>query len=190
MSPEIPYLPQVIRKAEHYRASGKGSNKKWRGLLLASVIVVTVAVLIQLILRQLFFYPLSVTSDAMSPEIKPGDRRYFVYSRLSAPVTGDVVLIKSMRADVELLCRIVAADGDRVQIAQGKLKINGSVARDLLPRTSDTRDLSYEMPETEVRPNFIFCMNDNHLNTNDSRSHGIFSRNQISAKVFKPFLLF
>ncbi len=180
----------MIRKAEHYRASGKGSNKKWRGVLLASVIVITVAILIQLILRQLFFYPLSVTSDAMAPEIKPGERRYFVYSRLSSPTTGDVVLIKSARADVELLCRLVAADGDKVQITQGKLKINGSVARDLAARTTDARDLSYEMPEVEVRPNFVFCLNDNHLNTNDSRAHGIFSRSQIAAKVFKPFLLF
>ncbi len=180
----------MIRKAEYYRASGKASNKKWRRLLLASVLVVVVAILIQVILRQLFFYPLSVTSDAMAPEIKPGDKRYFVYPKLTSVATGDIVLVKSPRADVELLCRVTATDGDRVQIKQGKLLLNGSATRELTPRTTDARDLSYELPETEVRPNFFFCMNDNHLNTNDSRAHGIFARSQIIAKVFKPFLLF
>jgi signal peptidase I len=180
----------VIRKAEYYRASGKASNKKWRRLLLASVLVALVAILIQLILRQLFFYPLSVTSDAMAPEIKPGDKRYFIYPKLTSTGSGDIVLVKSARADIEMLCRIIATDGDRVQIKQGKLTINGSVARDLTPRTTDVRDLSYHLPETEVRPNFFFCLNDNHLNTNDSRAHGIFARSQIAAKVSKPFLLF
>jgi signal peptidase I len=180
----------VIRKAEHYRASGKASNKKWRRMFLASVLVVLVAVLFQLVLRQLFFYPLRITSDAMAPEVKPGDKRYFVYPKLTSTGKGDIVLVKSMRADVEMLCRIVATDGDRVQIKQGKLTINGSVEREMAPRTSDARDLSFELAETEVRPNFFFCLNDNHLNTNDSRAHGIFARNQIVAKAFKPFLLF
>jgi signal peptidase I len=180
----------VIRKAEYFRASGKASNKKWRRVLLASVLVVLVAILIQLVLRQLFFYPLRVTSDAMAPEIKPGDKSYFIYPKLSSASTGDIVLVKSTKADVQMLCRIIAADGDRLQIKQGKLVLNGSVIRDLLPKTTDSRDLSFFMPETEVRPNYFFCMNDNHLNTNDSRSHGIFARNQIIAKSFKPTLMF
>lgn len=180
----------MIRKAEYYRASGKASNKKWRRVFLASVLVVVVAIFIQVILRQLFFYPLRVTSDAMVPQIKPGDKSYFIYPKLSSPSTGDIVLVKSAKADIQLLCRIIATDGDRLQIQHGKLVVNGSVIRDLLPKTNDSRDLSFFMPETEVRPNFFFCMNDNHLNTNDSRSHGIFARNQILAKAFKPALMF
>ncbi len=180
----------MIRKAEYYRASGKASSKKWRRVLLASVIVVVIAILIQLVLRQLFFYPLRVTSDAMLPEIKPGEKRYFVYPKLTTASTGDVVLVQSARADIQMLCRIVAADGDRVQISQGKLLLNGSQSRELSARTTDNRDLSYNMPEVQVRPNFFFCMNDNHLNTNDSRAHGIFSRSQIVAKAYKPALMF
>ena len=180
----------VIRKAEYYRASGKHSNHRLRRFVLASAIVFVVALVFQFFLRQLFFYPLKVSGDSMSPEIQPGDKRYFIYPKLTNIQAGDVVLVRSRTAQVEYLCRLVAADGDKVRIQEGRLMINGNTVKELNPTLKVPEDRAYFFPETEVRPNHFFCLNDNARNSADSRLHGIFERSQIIAKLFKPRLFF
>lgn len=180
----------MIKKAEHYRASGKAANKKWRRLALTSATVLAIAFILQLILRQLFFFPLTITGDSMIPEIKSGDKRYFVYAKISQPALGDVVLVHSAVADVEYLCRIAASDGDKVKISAGQLLINGQLKKELPALLNSPLDRSFFMPETEVRPNNIFCLNDNARNTSDSRVHGMFARSQIIARVIRPTLFF
>ncbi len=180
----------MIRKAEYYRASGRHSNNRLRRFVLAAVIVVIVALVFQFFLRQLFFYPLKVTGDSMSPEIQPGDKRYFVYPKLTSIQPGDIVLVRSRTAEVEYLCRIVAVDGDKVRIHEGRLLINGTAGRELNPALKVPEDTAFYFPETEVRPNHFFCLNDNARNSADSRLHGIFGRNQIIARLFRPRLFF
>ncbi len=180
----------MIRKAEYYRASGKHSNHKLRRFVLAVVIVILVALVLQFFLRQLFFYPLKITGDSMSPEIQAGDRRYFIYPKLTHIQAGDVVLVRSRTAEIEYLCRIIAVDGDKVRIQDGRLIINGNAGRELNPALKVPEDTAFHFPETEVRPNHFFCLNDNARNSADSRLHGIFERNQIIAKLFKPRLFF
>lgn len=126
----------------------------------------------------------------MAPEIQSGDKRYFIYAKLSAPRIGDIVLVESANADVHYLCRLVAQDGDKVKIDNAKLIINGSEKKTLKPRLNHAADRSFHMAETEVRPNYFFCLNDNEQNTNDSRIHGIFERRRIVARVFNPALFF
>ncbi|MFO1471335.1 MAG: signal peptidase I [Turneriella sp.] len=180
----------MIRKAEHYRASGKNNHHRFRRFALASAIVIVVALLFQFFLRQLFFYPLKVTGDSMSPEIQAGEKRYFVYPKLATIKTGDVVLVRSRKAEVDYLCRIVAVDGDKVRIQEGRLILNGNPGRELNPALKVPEDTAYQFPEAEVRPNHFFCLNDNARNSADSRLHGIFERGQIVAKLFKPRLFF
>lgn len=158
--------------------------------MLAFAIVLVVALLFQFFLRQLFFYPLKVTGDSMSPEIQTGDKRYFIYPKLTSMQTGDIVLVRARTADVEYLCRIVAVDGDKVRIQEGRLSINGKPVKELNPALKVPEDTAYQFPETEVRPNHFFCLNDNVRNSADSRSHGIFERNQIIGKLFKPRFFF
>ena len=178
------------RIAEHYRASGKAANKKWRRYGLLVLLVTLTALLLQIAFRQLFFFPLRISGDSMAPEIQSGDKRYFVYAKLSAPTVGDIVLVESATADVQYLCRLVAQDGDRVKIENARLHINGTEKKTLKPRLTHPSDRSFAMAETEVRPNRFFCLNDNEQNTNDSRVHGTFERSRIIARMFRPVLFF
>lgn len=180
----------MIHKARHYRASGKGGAQKWRRYLLMAVLVIILAFVLQLVFRHLFFYPLSIATDSMQPEIATGDKRYFTYPRLSSPKAGDIVLIRPANADTQLLCRIIATDGDKVLIREGRLFLNGKESRSLNFAVKTEADLSYHLAETEVRPNYVFCMNDNPRNTYDSRLHGSFARQQIEAVLVKPALFF
>jgi signal peptidase I len=180
----------VARIAEHYRASGKAANRKWRRYALIAVLVVLAALVLQIVFRQLLFFPLRVSGDSMAPEIQSGDKRYFIYAKLSAPTIGDIVLVESATADVQYLCRVVGLDGDKVKIEQARLLINGTEKKILKPRLSHLSDRAFSMTEVEVRPNHFFCLNDNDQNTNDSRVHGIFERRRIIARVFRPALFF
>lgn len=180
----------MLHKAKHYRASGKSGTRAWRRYVLVTAIVIAIALVLQLALRHLFFYPLAIASDSMEPEVRSGEKRYFTYPRLSPPVTGDIVLVRPAGADIGLVCRIVAADGDKVRISEGILYVNGSEKRRLKPRLRQVEDRSFALAETEVRPNFVFCLNDNEQNTNDSRLHGSFARSQITGRLVKPALFF
>ncbi len=180
----------MIRKAEYYRASGKAGQKKWRAYALSFVIVTVIAFLLQFIFRQLFFYPLKISSDSMTPEIQSGDKRYFIHPKLTTVVAGDVVLVRSPATDADFLCRVAAVDGDKVKIAAGQFFVNGQVKKSFEPRLAIPEDRSFAMNEIEVRPNYFFCLNDNYRNTRDSRTAGIFERGQITAKIIKPTLFF
>ena len=180
----------MIRKAEYYRASGKSGQKKWRAYAISLVIILAAAFVLQLVFRQLFFFPLRVSSDSMAPEIQSGDKRYFIHPKLTNVAVGDVVLVRAAGAQLDYLCRVAAVDGDKVKIVSGQFFVNGQSKRTFEPRVAIAEDRSFQMSETEVRPNFFFCLNDNHKNTNDSRTVGVFERGQISAKVFKPTLFF
>ncbi len=180
----------MIEKARHYRASGKGGTRKWKRYALIAGFVLSIALVLQFAFRHLFFYPLTIATDSMQPEIATGDKRYFTYPRLSEPKPGDVVLVRLADAEVQLLCRILATDGDRVLIREGRLFVNGRETRSLNYAVASGADLAHTLPETEVRPGFVFCMNDNARNTNDSRLHGSFARQQIEAVLIKPALFF
>src|SRR4051794_12697167 len=76
----------------------------------------------------------AIPSAAMAPTIAPGDR--FASEAFSlmtrAPRRGELILfrtdgIKSLLPNQVFVKRIVGLPGERVQIANGKLSINGSV---------------------------------------------------------------
>ncbi|GAB4422937.1 MAG: signal peptidase I [Turneriella sp.] len=180
----------MIQKARHYRASGKGGTRKWKRYALIAAFILSIALVLQFAFRHLFFYPLRIATDSMQPEIATGDKRYFTYPRLALPKPGDIVLIRLANADVQLLCRIIATDGDKVMIREGRLYINGQEKRTLNFSVKAEADLAYQLAETEVRPNYVFCLNDNARNTNDSRLHGSFARQQIEAVLVQPALFF
>jgi signal peptidase I len=181
---------QMIEKARHYRASGKGGARQWKRYARIAAFILLIALMLQFIFRHLFFYPLKIATDSMLPEIATGDKRYFTYPRLAIPKPGDVVLIRPAHADMQLLCRIIGTDGDRISIRKGRLYMNGKEIRSLNFAVKDEADLSYHLAETEVRPNYVFCLNDNSRNTNDSRLHGSFTRAQIEAVMVRPLLFF
>lgn len=180
----------MIRKAEYYRASGKAGQKRWRAYALSFVIIVVIAFVLQFIFRQLFFYPLKISSDSMLPEIQSGDKRYFIHPKLTTVAVGDVVLVRTPAAEADFFCRIAAVDGDKVKISNGQFFVNGQLKKTLEPRVAMPEDRSFNMNEVEIRPNYVFCLNDNYRNTRDSRTAGAFERGQITAKVIKPKFFF
>jgi signal peptidase I len=73
-----------------------------------------------------------ISSEAMQPEIEPGDwiwaeRRFYC---LQAPARGDLaVLAVPSRPETIFVERVIGLPGDRVQLQQGQLYLNGEPVR-------------------------------------------------------------
>lgn len=177
------------------------------------------AVLLALVIRTFLYEPFNIPSGSMMPTLEIGDYLFvykpsYGYSRYSfpfglAPIEGRVMSELPRRGDVivfklptnpsiDYIKRIVGLPGDRIQVIDGRLYING----DLVPREpvglrkisergmaptmmtyietlpggvmheiyeeSDDRPLD-NTPEYLVPDGHYFCMGDNRDNSQDSR---------------------
>jgi len=107
---------------------------------------VVYALLIALFLRVIFFQPFTIPSASMEPNLYEGDyiivsKFTYGYSRFSAPLglplfsgrvmekpahRGDIVVFKLPRdPKVDYIKRVIGVPGDRIQVKQGLLYLNG-----------------------------------------------------------------
>jgi signal peptidase I len=158
------------------------------------------ALLIALVLRVLFFQPFTIPSASMEPNLYQGD--YIIVSKymFSPPHRGDIVVFKLPRdGRTDYVKRVIGVPGDRIQMKQGLLYLNGqqvprtfvgttkedsgygfirdiAVYRETLPggRTFLTNDFGTdgELDNTDVfvvPEGHYFMMGDNRDNSSDSR---------------------
>lgn len=123
------------------------SEKKAKGGLLESIKTVVYAILIALFVRTVAFEPFNIPSGSMIPTLLVGDYLFvskysYGYSRYSLPLglplfsgrvlssppeRGDVAVFKYPRDNkTDYIKRIVGLPGDRIQMRQGVLYINGT----------------------------------------------------------------
>src|ERR1700748_526801 len=116
---------------------------------------VVYALLIALVLRVLLFQPFTIPSASMEPNLFEGD--YIIVSKFSygysrhsipfspkifsarilchAPTRGDIIVFKLPRdGHTDYIKRLIGLPGDRIQVKQGVLNINGK-AMPRLPMT-------------------------------------------------------
>ena len=121
------------------------------GKLWESVKTIVYAVLIALVIRTVAFEPFNIPSGSMKPTLLVGDYLFiskysYGYSRYSLPlglplIPGRILSAKPERGDIavfklpsdnksDYIKRIVGLPGDRIQMREGRLHINGKqVAR-------------------------------------------------------------
>ena len=195
-------------------------SRKKSGGLGETVSVVIQALLLALVIRTFLFQPFSIPSGSMRPTLLEGDYLFvtkwaYGYSHHSLPFSpplfsgrifgssperGDVVVFKyPPQPSLDYIKRVIGVPGDRVQMREGQLFLNGqAVPRELVTQIDDpditemTRpvDLYREtLPNGEsyetldLAPNSIgdntrefvvpeghyFMMGDNRDNSTDSR---------------------
>ncbi|MCF4164383.1 signal peptidase I [Zavarzinia compransoris] len=117
-----------------------------RSSFFETVRTVIYAVLIAIVIRSVLFEPFNIPSGSMRPTLEVGDYLFvskfsYGYSRYSLPFgldlfdgrimesmpeRGDVVVFrKPSEPDVDYIKRIVGLPGDRIQVTDGVLIING-----------------------------------------------------------------
>jgi signal peptidase I len=195
-------------------------SAKKSGGLGETVSVIVQALLLALIIRTLLFQPFSIPSGSMRPTLLEGDYLFvtkwaYGYSKNSLPFSpplfsgrifgsdpkrGDVVVFKfPPNPSLDYIKRVIGLPGDRIQMRDGQLFINGDpvkrekvgqidnpditemnrpvdVYRETLPNgvSYDTLDLSPNAitdntQEYVVPAGHYFMMGDNRDNSTDSR---------------------
>ncbi|HZD60021.1 MAG TPA: signal peptidase I, partial [Anaerolineae bacterium] len=136
------------------------------------VLVIT-AVVIAFIVKWFVVQPFYIPSQSMEPTLVPKDRvlvSKFIY-KFTSPKPGDVVVFipPIPGEDRDFIKRVVAVEGDTVRVVNGKLIINGKVAKqdyEVMPGDFDNSG-----PEVVPKDN-VFVMGDNRPNSYDSRRFG------------------
>jgi signal peptidase I len=199
------------------------SRKKEEGGFLETLRVIVHALIIAVVIRTLLFQPFSIPSGSMKETLLVGDYLFvskysYGYSRYSIPVSpplfdgriwgasperGDVVVFK-LPADnsTDYIKRVIGLPGDKIQMIDGVLQINGKPVpkekiddyvtadefgtlthvprfKETLPNgvsytvlDLDPRSFSDDTPLYEVPPDHYFMMGDNRDNSTDSRVLG------------------
>lgn len=196
------------------------SDTKKDGGFMETVRVIVHALLIALVIRTLFFQPFNIPSGSMKDTLLIGDYLFvskfsYGYSRYSIPFSpplfsgrifgapptrGDVVVFKLPKDnETDYIKRVVGMPGDRIQMIEGVLNINGvPVKRERLSdvmqddgsgrmvpvkryRETLPNGVSYETLDLvdngfydntqvyNVPPDHYFMMGDNRDNSADSR---------------------
>lgn len=211
--------------------------RSWLGRQLEGVNTLFLAVLIALAIRAFVIEPFRIPSGSMLPTLLIGDHLFvnkFVYGvrvpftglrmpGLREPQRGDVVVFTVARDGAaihpadrrpelrreEFVKRIVGLPGDRVEVDQGRVRLNGArvegydttshfedgAGRRLRIRNEELDNGAYTvlddplltgLPQNEftVEPDRFFLMGDNRDHSNDSRNWGTVRLQELKGPAF------
>ena len=131
-----------------------------------------------------------VPTGSMRPTIHEGDRilgSKFHY-RFWEPRTGDVVVFRAPEAvrrlsshDADrLVKRVIATDGDFVEVSRGVVRVNGRILDE--PYVAAPPD--YELPRFRVPAGHVFVLGDNRNNSLDGHVWGFLAEEDLLARAF------
>ena len=167
-------------------SDGSVSSKKQPSLLediLSLVIKLGVIIALFILLFTFVFGFVRVADNGMNNSVKDGD--LLVYYRLDKNFqAGDVAVFKEK--DQTISRRVVAIDGDTVNISQQGLLVNGHPQAGLEDQyvrgdTTHFRE-GITLPVT-LKKGEIFVMNDNRGNADDSRIFGPIKADETNGKL-------
>lgn len=146
-----------------YARKGKGSSSGGSGNEFVEIIkTVAFALLIALVLRIVLFQPFTIPSASMEPNLYEGDyivvsKWTYGYSKHSIPFSpglfkgrimenqphrGDIVVFKLPRDNkTDYIKRLVGLPGDRIQMINNVLYLNGAVVRDVVVTSNDVDEV-------------------------------------------------
>jgi signal peptidase I len=150
------------------------AKTKAKGGFLELVKTIVYALLLAGVIRTLFFQPFWIPSGSMMPTLLIGDflfvnKMAYGYSRYSCPFSlcpiegrilareperGDVVVFKHPSNGTDYIKRLIGLPGDRIQMVDGVLHINGEA----LPQEPDGQFVEANLPQGPMR-SMPRCMN-------------------------------
>lgn len=144
--------------------------------------VVIPALVLALVVHLFLAQATVVFGQSMEPNLHPHQRLIVdkISYRLHAPQRNDIVVIRLPDMDELLVKRIVALPGELVEIRAGVIYVNGTAVTEPFPHDMTP----YDMPPIILSPLSYFVLGDNRGNSNDSRSFGPVTLDEILGRVW------
>ncbi len=165
-----------------------------RSIIWETIETVAIALVLTLIIRHFVVESFVVRGSSMEPSLHDGQRLLvskFVY-RYRQPRRGDIIVFRSPVSSDDLIKRVIATPGERVEIVAGRVLVNGRELQDE-ERYILRRDVTSNLGPQEVPPDKVFVLGDNRPNSEDSRYFGFVPMKSVKGKaivVWWPFATF
>lgn len=184
-------------------ARPRGGNSRFGRLLLRIVVIVAIAAGATFLLRHYVVEPYYIPSESMEPTLHGcagcTDDRVLVDKisyRFHDPKQGDIIVFNrppnAGDTEPQLIKRVIAVAGDKVQLRGGKVIVNGAVLNEsylsqkMVAPCGGTQKLTSQDTWT-IPSGELFVMGDNRCRSNDSRFFGPI---KISSVVGRAFAIF
>ncbi|MBP6440563.1 MAG: signal peptidase I [Caldilineaceae bacterium] len=144
--------------------------------------IIAPALVLALIVHLFLAQATIVFGQSMEPNLHQNERLIVdkLSYRVRAPERGDIVVVDLPDMEEMLVKRIVALPGEQVEIQRGVVYVNGAPISE--PFAHDM--IEYDTPRLTLGPLSYFVLGDNRGNSNDSRSFGPVTRDQILGRVW------
>lgn len=147
-----------------------GARKSPRRELFETVIL---ALIVALVIRHFVVEVYRVDGSSMENTLHTEERvlvNKFIYRwQIRSPQHGDIIVFQYPRQpDRDFIKRVVAVAGDRVELREGRVYVNGV----LFPEAATVRMTDQDMGPVTVPADSVWVLGDNRTNSEDSRFFG------------------
>jgi signal peptidase I len=153
-----------------------------RPVLFEALQIVLPAMILALLVHLFLAQATIVFGQSMEPNLYPHQRLIVdkLSYRLHPPQRNDIVVIDLPNMDELLVKRVVALPGEVVEIRKGIVYVNGEPLPEPFPHDMTP----YDMAPITLGPLSYLVLGDNRSNSNDSRSFGPVTLDQILGRVW------
>jgi signal peptidase I len=150
-----------------------------------------IAAILALVIRTFVVTPFKIPTGSMEPTLVPGDKIFvnrFIY-RFRAPERGDVIVFRyPLNPRRDFIKRLVAFGGETVEIADGKIWVDGKqiVTPEIFEEVFyyNRGEYGAEDGRIEVPEGYYFVLGDNSSSSKDSRYWGFVPQKFLLGKAF------
>lgn len=151
-----------------------------------------IAAVLAVVIRTFLLGPYKIPTGSMRPTFLEGDRIFVdkVSYRFHEPERGDIIVFKyPLDKKKDFVKRLVGLPGDKVEVRDGKLVVNGRIVDDApfanyYYYNRDDWDYGKRGQVIEVPEGSYFAMGDNSAQSSDSRYWGFVPEENLVGKAF------